>query len=51
MNDKEIINMLKEVIKCYDYDGYKSLFVSPEEPEVSEKVINDMVAIIKKELK
>ncbi len=50
LTDKQILDMLQSIIKVYDYDGYKSLFVNPEEPEVSQEIINNMILIVKKTL-
>ncbi len=47
MSDKKIKEMLAGIIKVADYDLYKSLFVSPEEPDIADDCIDKMVSVVK----
>jgi hypothetical protein len=50
MTEKQILQMLKGIIRNVDYDIYKGLFVNPEEPDFAKEQIDDLVAIVKNHL-
>lgn len=47
MSDKDIEKMLKDIVKQVDYDIYKNIYVSPEEPEIAEEQKQTLVKIVK----
>ena len=51
MTNKDIIEMLRDIIEEVDYDIYKGLFVNPEEKDVAKEQIADLVKIVKEHLK
>ncbi len=45
--DEKIDKMISEIVKQVDYDTYKGIYVSPEEPDVADEMRNNLIEIVK----
>ena len=46
MKEEKKVELLKAIIGHVDYDTYKYLFETPEEPDLAEEQINELIAIV-----
>jgi hypothetical protein len=51
MSRNKIISMLSDIISEVDYDVYEGIFSNPEEQEVADEIIENMIVIVKKHIK
>ncbi len=47
MTDEKIREMLKNIVLAIDYDIYKEMFEFPEDSEMNEIIIEDLIDLIK----
>lgn len=50
MSRDKIKDMLAEIVQQLDYDLYKAFFECPEEPEMAENMIEDLILIVEESL-
>jgi len=51
MSRDKIISMLSDIVSEIDHDIYEGIFSNPEEPDVADETIENMIAIVKKHIK